>query len=413
MVSETEAIEFLAARTKFGIKLGLEKISGLVKFLNNPQTKYPVIHVGGTNGKGSTSAFIASILQEHGLKVGLYTSPHLVYLNERIKINGQPISNKKFCEILEKIKLKSEEQENTFFDVVTAIGFQYFANEKVDIAVIEVGLGGRFDSTNIINPVASVITSIGLDHQQYLGNTISQIAFEKSGIIKPGKKVFIGNLSGEAKEVIEKTAADCNSKLVQINSRETSYLLRNSEVALAAAEFVLDELKILVDRKKLKSGIKSVTKNTGLTGRFHEIQHELSYLILDAAHNPEGIEALIESYSEKYEKQKSVILFGCVGDKDYQQMLKKLRTLSDSILLAVPKLSRGNTIEKLSQTAKNEGFTTTDFETVESAFQFGLEHHGQKPFIICGSFYLLGEIYESLSDRKILKNPFKGLTINQ
>ena len=236
---------------------------------------------------------------------------------------------------------------------------------------------------------------------------------EKSGIIKPGKKIFTGNLSDDAREVIQKTASDCNSKLVYVSSDEKSYLVRNSMLALSASEFVLEEMKILVDRKKLKSGIKNVVKNTGLTGRFHEIQHELSYLILDAAHNPEGIEALLESYSEKYEDIKPVILFGCVGDKDYRQMLKKLRSLTDTILLAVPKLNRGNTIEKLSETARNEDFKTTDFDSVESAFDYGLEHHGQKPFIICGSFYLLGEIYELLAERKILKNPLKGLTINQ
>ncbi|MEW6653793.1 MAG: Mur ligase family protein, partial [Bacteroidota bacterium] len=204
-------LEKLFSLRQFGIKLGLENILNLLNQIGSPHKKLKCFHVAGSNGKGSTSSFIASILMEHGYSVGLYTSPHFVRFNERIKINGKEIADDVIVDFVTKLENFIDKSNPTFFEITTALAFKYFEEQKVDYAVIETGLGGRLDATNVIEPVASIITSISLEHTAYLGDTIEQIAFEKAGIIKMGKPVFVGRVPPQAMDVIEKKASEKGS----------------------------------------------------------------------------------------------------------------------------------------------------------------------------------------------------------
>ena len=199
-----ETLQYLFNLQLAGIKLGLDNVSALLKYMDNPQKKWPAVHVAGTNGKGSTAAFLFSILQQAGLRVGLYTSPHLVDFSERIRVNNQRITWEEIVDYTQRIKPQIDKNNNTFFEATSAIAFQFFADQRVDIAVIETGLGGRLDATNLVDPLITVITPIGYDHQQYLGDTIQQIAEEKAGIIKQGVSCVTNNNSPMTLEVFQK-----------------------------------------------------------------------------------------------------------------------------------------------------------------------------------------------------------------
>jgi len=208
-----QAIEKLYSLQKFGIKLGLQNIQNFLEYLGNPEKQFKSFHIAGTNGKGSTASFISSILIENNLKTGLYTSPHFVKFNERIRINGKEIEDEYIAKFVKENQNFIDENHLTFFEATTAMAFKYFTENKIDFAVIETGLGGRLDATNVVNPVASIITSISLEHTEMLGNSLKEIAFEKGGIIKNNSKVFIGRLPEEAEREIEKICKERNSKL--------------------------------------------------------------------------------------------------------------------------------------------------------------------------------------------------------
>lgn len=412
MVNEEQAIEFLRTRTQFGMKFGLENISKLSALRQDPHLKYPTIHIAGTNGKGSTASYIAAILQNHQLKVGLYTSPHLLYLNERIKINGKPISNNDFLLCLNEFVEKAEEIQATFFDILTAVAFDYFDREKVDIAVIETGLGGRFDSTNIVRPILSVITSIGFDHEKYLGNTIESIAFEKAGIIKKSIPVFTGNLSLDAVNVIKLKAEEMQSLFVIHSNSSEQYLERNQFLAIQSADYVLKCLTIQKNDDWVTDAVRRMNEITGLRGRFDVLSVQGKTLIFDAAHNPDGVDAMIRSYRDRYQ-EKPLVIFGAVADKDYEKMLSQLFGVSDNLYLALPKMNRGNSLENLEKICKKNSIHFQSFSSVDAAVLFALEQTKRQRIIICGSIYLLGEAY-SIYFRKLMPSELSnGLTINQ
>ena len=204
----SSTLSFLYSLQQHGIKLGLDTIEGLLTRLGRPERDYPALHIGGTNGKGSTAAMAAAMLQAAGYRVGLYTSPHLVDFRERIRVNGQPIGEDRLIELVERVRsVAGSAAEPTFFEFTTAVAFEYFKTHQVDVAVIEVGMGGRFDATNVVTPVVSAITNVTLDHQAYLGTTVTEIAFEKAGIIKPGVPVVVGRVEPDAWETIERAAS--------------------------------------------------------------------------------------------------------------------------------------------------------------------------------------------------------------
>ena len=306
----------------------LGNINVICSLLNHPQNNFKSIHVTGTNGKGSTSHLIASVLQEQGYKVGLYTSPHLKDFRERIKVNGEMISQKEVVDFVNAHKEDFTEIGLSFFEMSTALAFAYFSDQKVDIAIIEVGLGGRLDATNIINPELSVITNVAFDHQHLLGDTIALIAKEKAGIIKEGVPVVIGATSEEVRYVVAEIAAQKESKLI-LSSKNTSYesgLLgacqqENADTVCTAIE----QLRLLgwdVSEASLKLGLLRVVENTSLRGRWEQIS--LSPMVIcDTGHNPHAMRSIVKQLN-KMSYNKLWIVIGMVGDKDILAILELL-----------------------------------------------------------------------------------------
>ena len=306
----------------------LGNINAICSLLNHPQNNFKSIHVAGTNGKGSTSHLIASVLQEQGYKVGLYTSPHLKDFRERIKVNGEMISQKEVVDFVNTHKEDFTEIGLSFFEMSTALAFAYFSDQKVDVAVIEVGLGGRLDATNIINPELSVITNVAFDHQHLLGDTIALIAKEKAGIIKEGVPVVLGATSEEVRYVVAEIAAQKVSKLI-FSSKNTSYasgLLgacqqENTDTVRTAIE----QLRLLgwgVSEASLKLGLLRVVENTSLRGRWEQISSS-PMVICDTGHNPHAIRSIVRQLN-KMSYNKLWMVIGMVGDKDVSAILEIL-----------------------------------------------------------------------------------------
>ena len=306
----------------------LGNINAICSLLNHPQNNFKSIHVAGTNGKGSTSHLIASVLQEQGYKVGLYTSPHLKDFRERIKVNGEMISQKEVVDFVNAHKEDFTEIGLSFFEMSTALAFAYFSDQKVDVAVIEVGLGGRLDATNIINPELSVITNVAFDHQHLLGDTIALIAKEKAGIIKEGVPVVLGATSEEVRYVVAEIAAQKGSKLI-LSSKNTSYesgLLgacqqENTDTVCTAIE----QLRLLgwdVSEASLKLGLLRVVENTSLRGRWEQISSS-PMVICDTGHNPHAMRSIVKQLN-KMSYNKLWMVIGMVGDKDVSAILELL-----------------------------------------------------------------------------------------
>ena len=309
---------------KTAFKKDLTNILLFSEVLNFPERKFKSIHVGGTNGKGSTSHMLGSILQEAGYKVGLYTSPHLKNFTERIRINGREIPKRKVTSFINKQKGFLEKQKLSFFEMTVGLAFDYFANEKVDIAIIEVGLGGRLDSTNIITPEIAVITNIGLDHTQFLGETLPEIAYEKAGIIKNKIPVVIGEKQTEVLDVFLEKAKECQSEIYFASNDVKNYPLdllgdyqwANSKTAVAAIQQLR---RFTISEKNISDGLLHVVKNTNLKGRWQVLQ-ESPKVICDTAHNKEGLEIVLHQL-QKEPFEKLHIVLGVVSDKKLEEVL--------------------------------------------------------------------------------------------
>lgn len=336
--SYKQAIEFLYSQIPVfhnigaaAYKPGLQNTYAVAQLCGNPHIGLKCIHVAGTNGKGSTSHMLASIFQELGWKTGLYTSPHLKDFRERIKINGKPIHGKFVVDFVNKHSKQVAQIQPSFFELTFVMALDYFAHKKVDIAIIETGLGGRLDSTNIVFPDLSVITNISKDHVQFLGNTLEKIAFEKAGIIKPGIPVVAGQASGTVKKVFEKTAKQHESPIFFADKLKLpanlkselkgSYQPKNFRTVLKSIE-VLNKSGYNIPAKTALKGIQKVITNTGLMGRW-QVVSESPRVIADIGHNEAGITEVIKNLSK--EKYKNLhIVFGVVNDKDVSAMLKQL-----------------------------------------------------------------------------------------
>lgn len=308
-------------------KKDLTNSIALSKKLQNPEKQFNTIHIAGTNGKGSTSHMLASILQESGYKVGLYTSPHLKDFRERIKINGQLIKKSEVIDFIKNNRAFFEEQKLSFFEMTVGLAFNCFAKHKVDIAIVEVGLGGRLDSTNIITPIVSVITNIGLDHTQFLGETLPEIAFEKAGIIKTNIPVVIGEFQQETFPVFKAIAEEKNAPLflAEKNMNVTfktdlkgNYQQKNIKTTVQTVH-LLTTKGYKISEENVISGLKNVVKNTGLMGRWQILQNKPK-VICDTGHNKEGLHYVFEQLKrEKFKKLH--IVFGVVNDKDLNSIL--------------------------------------------------------------------------------------------
>ena len=380
---------------KTAFKKDLTNILALSKELNFPNHKFKSIHVGGTNGKGSTSHMLASILQEAGYKVGLYTSPHLKSFTERIRINGIEISEHKVISFIQKNKTFLENQKMSFFEMTVGLAFDYFAAEKVDIAIIEVGLGGRLDSTNIITPEVSVITNIGLDHTQFLGETLPAIAFEKAGIIKKNVPVIIGEEQLEVKSVfIEKAALESAPIYFASNTTENytcdllgDYQKQNVKTAVAA----IKQLKgYQVSEDNIKNGLLHVVKNTNLKGRWQILQ-EQPQVICDTAHNKEGLEIVLKQLNRQQFKKLHIVL-GVVADKKLAAVLS-LFPPAANYYFCKPDIVRGLSEAVLQENAKEFKLIGEKYSSVKLALKSALLNANQQDIIyVGGSTFVVAEI---------------------
>lgn len=371
----------------------------LINHLQNPQEKLKCIHVAGTNGKGSTSHMLASILQEAGYKVGLYTSPHLKDFRERIKITGKDIPEAFVIDFITQHKHFFEANDLSFFEMTVGLAFDYFAKEKVDIAVIEVGMGGRLDATNVITPMVSVITNIGLDHMQFLGNTLESIAFEKAGIIKSNIPVIIGEYTPETQPVFVAKAKECNSELFfaadLIFENYTSdligdYQIHNKKTVLQTIAVLNTQKVFEITPDDTKSGLLNVVKNTGLQGRWQQLS-EFPKVICDTAHNSNGLEIVLNQI-KKEDFDSLHIVLGVVNDKDLEDILP-LFPKEANYYFCKPNIPRGLDPQILKQKASHFDLKGEVYISVSEAYQKAIENATKSDFIyIGGSTFVVAEI---------------------
>ena len=379
-------------------KKDLTNSLALSEKLDFPEKKFRTIHVAGTNGKGSTSHMLASVLQESGYKVGLYTSPHLKDFRERVKINGQLISENEVVDFIETNRGFFEENQLSFFEMTVGLAFDCFEKHNVDIAIIEVGLGGRLDSTNIITPEVSVITNIGLDHTQFLGETLPEIAFEKAGIIKPIIPVVVGEFQDETFPVFEKIANENNAplflaeKIIQHNFKtdlKGSYQQKNLKTVIQTVE-VLKSKGFLISDENLEKGLQNVVKNTGLLGRWQILQNEPK-AICDTGHNKEGLLYVFQQLQEENFEQLHIV-FGVVNDKDLKTILP-LFPKNAIYYFCKPNIPRGLDVEILQQKCAEFGLIGSIFNSVFEAYHSALKSAKNTDLIfVGGSTFVVAEV---------------------
>jgi dihydrofolate synthase / folylpolyglutamate synthase len=404
------------------MKLGLHSTRLLLAALGNPERTYPVIHIAGTNGKGSTAAMLASACMESGLRTGLYTSPHLVRFTERIRINGREIPGDRLVGYVRLLHPLIENLRATFFEVVTAIAFRHFADEHVDIAVIETGLGGRLDSTNVVTPLVAVITSIGLDHRRELGSTLTAIAREKAGIIKPDSPCVTSASQPRVLSVIRRTAAARGARLFEarkivamdtggrdailtvrgrkigkrriVQGLAGAYQEENVRLVAAVWEILLRQHRLEgISGTSLAAGIRNVVRNTRLRGRYERTREGI---LFDVAHNPPAVEALAGALKKNGRRNLRVV-FGVMKDKDHRRMLATLAPLTARFFPVRPRTGRALSSGDLRRSAVAAGMRPERGGTVEEGLRRALRARTQGAVLVTGSHYVVGEAMEVLS----------------
>jgi dihydrofolate synthase/folylpolyglutamate synthase len=402
-------------------KTDLNNTIDICNFLGTPQNNFKSVHIAGTNGKGSVSHYLASVLQEAGLKTGLFTSPHLKDFRERIKINGKEIPEKYVVDFIEKNKTEFEKIKPSFFEMAFGLAAKYFYDEKVDIAVIETGLGGRLDSTNVLTPIVSVITNISIDHTNLLGSTIERIAKEKAGIIKPSVPIVIGETQEEIEDIFIKKADANNSPIYfadeEFEIKNLNYknqklvmdVLKNEELTIQnlqsellgfyqaknivttlKAVDVLNESGFNINENNIHSGIASVVKNTTLLGRWHLIS-EKPLTICDVAHNADGIREVVKQI-EQTTYNKLHIVFGMVDDKETENILNLLPNEA-TYYFCKASIPRALNERELLFKAKEIGLRGLSFSTVKQALERARQNAAPDDLIfVCGSIFVVAEI---------------------
>ena len=379
-------------------KVDVSNTLKLMAHLKEPQSSFKSVHVAGTNGKGSTSHMLASVLQDAGYKVGLYTSPHLKDFRERIKLNGKMMPEQKVVDFVENHRSFFEENQLSFFEMTVGLAFDYFKNEKVDIAIIEVGLGGRLDSTNVINPEVSVITNIGLDHTQFLGTTLAEIASEKAGIIKSKIPVVIGEAKPETTAVFIDKARKEKSPILFVEEEELpefktdllgNYQIKNYKTAYATLG-VLKQKGWGISNKNIENGFLNVAKNTGLQGRW-QLLNKSPKVICDTAHNIEGLSLVLNQLKKEDFDQLHIVL-GVVADKNLDAILP-LFPKNAIYYFCKPAVIRGLAEAKLKQKARAYELIGTSYVTVSEAYKIAMSAAKTKDLIfIGGSTFVVAEI---------------------
>lgn len=402
---------------KVAFKKNLDNITALCNFLDNPQKSLKCIHVAGTNGKGSVSHMLASVLQENGLKVAMYTSPHYKDFRERIKINGKFITRSKVCDFVEKIQPIIGQLQPSFFEITVAMAFDYFASQQVDYAIIETGLGGRLDSTNIITPLLSIITNISFDHEAMLGNTLESIAGEKAGIIKSNVAVVIGKKHPLTDPVFISKSQDCNSQLIFAENifqsedlaksnivfrnksgekitidftRFAPYQIENIRTTLAALQYLSNEAYISKDLAVWKKGFDKIEENTYYVGRW-QILSEKPFIVADSAHNQAGIEIVLNKLKSKtFNKMHFVI--GFVNDKTIDKILVMFPK-NARYYFAKANIPRGLDAKNLKEMASEIGLKGRSYSSVKNAYKAAKRASVKEDLIyIGGSIFVIAEV---------------------
>jgi dihydrofolate synthase/folylpolyglutamate synthase len=443
-----ETLDYLFGLQRFGIKLGLENITALLETLGNPHRAFPCVHLAGSNGKGSTAAFLDSMLRQSGLRTGLYTSPHLVDFSERIQVGGKPIPTARIVALTEEIRGHVREMERrgcfqpkgeaaaippaaeaekatlTFFEFTTAMMFRYFREEGVEIAVVEAGLGGRLDATNVVDPVVSLITSISKEHSQYLGETLLEIAGEKAGIIKPGRPLLTSTSQPRVAALFEKRCAELKAPFLlwgrDFEAREKepgvihfqgrrhtwpnlrlglagSHQTRNAGLALAAAE-VLIEAGFRIGERAVRRGL----AETRWPGRLELIEAG-PRILLDGAHNPGATEALKKALEAGYPRRRLIVVLGIMADKEIPAMMRDLVPPADLLFLTKARNERAASLDLLEAESSAYEKTCRKFGTVAEALDEALTRAGKEDLVlVTGSLYIVGEARAHLRERGIL-----------
>ena len=420
MFSYRQAIDTLYRLQWIGRKFGLDNIQFILKALHQPHRRFKTIHISGTNGKGSTASILASLLKEHGICVGLYTSPHLVDFSERIRVNGEPIPHEEVARLTHKISQLISDQpdlEVTFFEFTTAMAFDYFSEREVEMAVVEVGMGGRLDATNVVEPMVSVITNIDLDHESFLGHSVEKITFEKAGIIKSMAPTVTGARSKEAIDVIEKVCKERQSVLSRIGedfeieeeangkfsyrgikqrwsslslNLKGRHQLENAACALSVLE-ILSDKGIEISEESIRTALRRVRWE----GRLESIQIEDGPLVLlDGAHNPGGARALRAFLSDfmKGRDGKLILILGTMKDKNIKSIFGELFPLAEKVILTRPDYHRAATLGELESVSQSLGRQVRIRESVDKALQLA-QKEARPADCICvtGSLFTVGE----------------------
>ena len=416
------------------MKFGLHGIRTLVTFFDHPEKQFLSIHIAGSNGKGSTASMIASIFTAAGYKTGLYTSPHLVKFHERIRVNGKAISSRSVALLSTALRPEIEKNKSTFFEAVTAIAFKYFAESHVDIAIVETGLGGRLDATNIIKPLVSVITTIGLEHTQILGTSLEEIAFEKGGIIKKKTPCITGVKSQKAIRVLRTLCARNDSRMVRVRTDKihvrqssldglstdfywTGKKIRNVKVSLAgnhqainallalrAVEIAARRGNFMIDEKALREGLAHIERFSGMRARMSIVQRN-PLVIADVAHNPEATRVLCASL-KRLRLGKFHIVFGLMQDKNYPAIILELRKIAKNVFVVEAQTERSRCTTELAQEFRRTGIPVKEFHTVSGGVSSALQQRDGVPTLVTGSHFVVGEAIAFLHNEKYL-------TINQ
>ncbi|KAB2444986.1 bifunctional folylpolyglutamate synthase/dihydrofolate synthase [Bacillus luti] len=426
-----EAIGWIHSRLKFGIKPGLERMRWMLEELGNPERHIKCVHLAGTNGKGSTLTYMRYMLEGAKYKVGTFTSPYIQTFNERISVNGTPIADEEITELVKMVKPVVEKLdetdlgEATEFEIITVMAICYFGKVNFcDVVLFETGLGGRFDSTNVIHPVLTIITNIGHDHMHILGNTLGKIAYEKAGIIKSGVPVITGVQNEEALQVIRKVAKENHANLYEVGKHFTalhkqssedgeqfdftcpfatfddvqismkgSHQVGNAALALMAVMYVKTYVSFLIEEEEIRTGL----QESYWVGRFEKLQSNPD-VIIDGAHNPEGIESLVKTVEAHYKDKNVIVLFTALGDKQLHNMVGQLETISDEIIFTTFAFDRAIAADKLATYSQKESKLV--FENWKEAIDTKLEMIGENDvFIITGSLYFISEVRKYIREK--------------
>ena len=420
-----DTLRYLATLQKSGIKFGLQNIAILLASVGNPHHRFPSVHIAGTNGKGSTSSMLSAVMTAAGYRTGLYTSPHLVAFAERIRVDGIRIPDQRIVRYLDHLKPVIEKLNATFFEATTAIAMMYFAEENVDIAVIEAGLGGRLDSTNILTPLLSIITTVDYDHMDYLGTTLSSIAKEKAGIMKTSIPCLTAETKNGVLSILARRARQQRTPLLVLReltditvstsgiqgnvfSLETPmhsyrrlanelpgiHQVTNAGTAVLAAEFLSKYFRI--STTNIRRGLKNTRRISGLQARLQIVRRK-PLTIVDVAHNPQGVRCTVDSLT-RFGFKYFIVVFAVMADKDSQTMLELLKPVATILVATQLKIHRALASEKIVQRARAVGIRAIQGGTTEKALSRAvrLSKKNHAPILIIGSHYLAGEVLEKI-----------------